>query len=49
MKSNYKKIAATVAILAALAAGTAGTAAGSVDDGAKANGLKVTVLKANGL
>lgn len=48
-KSNFKKVAVGVAVAAALAAGTVTTVAGSVDDGAKANGLKVTALKANGL
>lgn len=45
--SNFKKLAAAVAVAAALAAGVVGTA--GVDDGA-ANGLKkVSTLRANGL
>ena len=47
--SNYKKKIAAAALAVAVAAGFAGIAASTVDDGAKANGLKVTALRANGL
>lgn len=48
MMSNYKKKIAAVALAVAVAAGFAGMAASSVDDGAKANGLRYAA-KANGL
>lgn len=47
--SNYKKKIAAIALSVALAAGFAGIAASNVDDGAKANGLKVSAQRANGL
>ena len=47
--SNYKKKIAAVALTVAVAAGFAGMAASHVEDGAKANGLKVASAKANGL
>jgi len=46
--SNYKRKIVAAAFALALAAGFAGVAASSVDDGAKANGLRI-VQNANGL
>lgn len=48
MKSNYKRKFAAVAVAVALAAGIAGVASSNVDDGARANGLKISA-RANGL
>lgn len=48
MKSNFKRLAAAVAVTAALAAGTVGAAQSVSVDDAKANGLKVSA-RANGL
>jgi hypothetical protein len=58
MMSNYKKRIAAVALSVAVGAGFVGVAASTVDDGAKANGLRVvekdkkgdvSALRANGL